>query len=187
MPSASTKRSHSKEQEMKRSEFIRPGRSWKEGPSRIGTGTTRTLLLALALAFVVGACDAYAQGGGGGSSGGGDLTLSIAAPSDGAEVSIPFDVTLESNVALGSPESGNYHVHLFFDTDTASSEYELVYGPTVQVTRELGPGEHTIIASLRNADHSDAGVSQTITVVVAGAGGGGASPVPAATPVDLGY
>ena len=172
---------------MNTSQFVRPDRSSKEGPSRFGTRTTRTLALALALAFVVSACDAYAQGGGSGSSGGGDLTLSVAAPADGAEVSIPFEVTLESSVALGSPESGNHHVHLFVDTDTASSEYELVYDPTVQVTRELAPGEHTIIASLRNADHSDAGVSQTITVVVAGAGGGGASPVPVATPVDLGY
>jgi hypothetical protein len=172
---------------MKRSEIIRPDRSLQARPSRSGTRTTRTLALALALAFVVGACDAYAQGGGGGGSAGGDLTLNVAAPSDGAEVSIPFDVTLESNVALGAPESGNHHVHLFFDTDTGSSDYELVYGPTFQVTRGLAPGEHTIIASLRNADHSDTGRSQTITVVVAGAGGGGASPVPAATPAGLGY
>jgi hypothetical protein len=187
MPFASTQRSHSKEQEMKSPEFARPGRSSKERPSRFGTRTTRTLALALALAFVVGACDVYAQGDGGSGSGGGDLTLSVAAPADGAEVSIPFDVTIESNVALGSPESGNHHVHLFFDTDTDSSDYELVYGASVQVSRALAPGEHTIIASLRNADHSDTGQSQTITVVVAGAGGSGASPVPASTPADLGY
>jgi hypothetical protein len=186
MHPASTQRSHSKEQEMKSPELVLPGGSPKKGTSRFGARTTRTLALALALAFVVGACDAYAQGGGG-TSGGGALTLNVAAPADGGEVSIPFDVTLESNVALGAPESGNYHVHLFFDTDTASSDYELVYGPTVQVTRELAPGKHTIIASLRNADHSDTGRSQTITVVVAGAGGGGASPVPAATPAGLGY
>lgn len=172
---------------MKDSEFVRPDRSSKEGPSRFGTRTTPTMALALALVFVVGACDAYAQGGGGSSSGGGDPTLTVAAPTDGGEISIPFDVTLKSNVALGSPESGNHHVHLYFDTDTSSSEYELVYGPTVQVVRELALGEHTIIGSLRNADHSDAGVSQTITVMVAGDVGGGASPVPAATPVDLGY
>jgi hypothetical protein len=173
---------------MLRSKFVRPDRSWKDGSSRSGTRTTRILALALALAFVVGACDAYAQGGGGGSTGGGgDLSLSVATPTDGAEVSVPFDVTLESNVALGAPESGNYHVHLFFDTDTASSDYDLVYGPTAQVTRELAPGEHTIIASLRNADHSDAGQSQTFTVVVGGAGDGGVGPVPAATPPGLGY
>ena len=169
---------------MKNPRFARYGRSSKDGPFPF-TLTARTL--ALALAFVVGACDAYAQGAGGGSGGGGDLTLSIAAPAVGAEVSIPFEVTLESNVALGSPETGNHHVHLFFDTDVASSDYELVYGATVQVTRDLAPGEHTIIASLRNADHSDAGPSQTITIVVAGAGSGGARPDPTATPVDLGY
>jgi hypothetical protein len=149
--------------------------------------TTRILALAFALAFVVGACDTYAQAVGGDSSEGGGLTLSVVAPADGAEVSIPFEVMLASNVALGSPESGNNHVHLYFDTDTASSDYEIVYGTTVQVSRELAPGEHTIIASLRNADHSDAGVSQTITFVVSGAGGSGASPDPTDTPVDFGY
>jgi hypothetical protein len=171
---------------MNSSKLVRDGQPSEEGPAR-STPIRRILALALALAFVVGACDAYAQGGGGGSTGGGDLTLSVAAPSDGAEVSVPFDVTLESNVALGAPESGNYHVHLFFDTDTASSDYDLVYGPTAQVTRELAPGEHTIIASLRNADHSDAGQSQAITVVVGDAGDGGVGPVPAATPPGLGY
>ena len=177
---------------MKRPELVLSGRSSAKRPLRLGARTTRTLTLTLALALVVGACDAYALGGGGSSAGGGggaggDLTLSIAAPTDGTEVSIPFDVTLESDVALGAPESGNHHVHLYFDTDIGSSDYELVYGPTAQVTRELAPGEHTIIASLRNADHSDAGASQTMTVVVADAGGAGANPLPAATPVDLGY
>jgi hypothetical protein len=167
--------------------LVRPRRSSKERPSRFGSRTTWTLALAHALAFVVGACDAYAQGGGGGISGDGDLTVGIAAPADGAEVSIPFELTLESSVALGSPESGSHHVHLFFDTDTDSTDYELVYGPTVQVTRELAPGEHTIIASLRNADHSDAGSSQTITIVVSGTGGGSSSPAPVAAPADLGY
>ena len=171
---------------MNGSEFARDGQPSTGRPSR-STLMRRTLALAFALAFVAGACDAYAQGDGGGSSGGGDLTLSVVDPADHAEVSIPFDVTFESNVALGAPESGNHHVHLYFDTDTASSDYEIVYGTTVQVSRELAPGEHTIIASLRNADHSAAGPSQAITVVVAGAGASQASPLPAATPADLGY
>lgn len=180
---------------MKSSESARTGESFRDGLSRF-TLMARTLALALSLAFVVGACDAYAQGGGGtsadggsstdGGSSSGDLTLGIAGPADGAEVSIPFEVTLASNVVLGAPESGNHHVHLYFDTGTDSSDYDLVYGPSVQVTRELAPGEHTIIASLRNADHSDAGPSQTITVVIEDAGGG-ATPVPATTPIDLGY
>jgi hypothetical protein len=82
---------------MKTSEFARHDQSSKEGSSRF-TLTARTLALALALAFVVGACDAYAQGDGGGSSRGDDLTPSVAAPADAAEVAIPFELTLESNV-----------------------------------------------------------------------------------------
>ncbi len=70
--------------------------------SRFDTLATRTVALAFALAFVVGACDAYAQGGGDGS--GGDLTLSIAAPADGAEVSVPFGMTIETDVSLRPPE-----------------------------------------------------------------------------------
>ena len=167
-------------------QFVSPIRSSNDGPSRPALRTTGILALALALAFVIGACDAYAQGGGV-SSAGGDLTLSIAAPTEGAEVSIPFEVTLQSNVALGAPESGNHHVHLFFDTDTASSDYELVYGNSVQGTRELAPGEPTIVASLRNADHSPAGPEQTVTFVVAGAGSGGTNPGPAATSPGFGY
>jgi hypothetical protein len=170
---------------MENSEFA-PGQSSKKGPSRF-TLTTRTFALALALAFVVGACDAYAQGAGGDSSGGGDLTLILAAPADGAEVSIPFDVTVESNVAIGPPESGSRHVHLYFDGATASGDYDIVYSNTVQVTRELTPGEHTIVASLRNADHSAAGPSQTITVVVGGSGAGGPSSAAPTAPQGYSY
>ncbi len=172
---------------MKRSQYVQPARSSSREPSRFGTRTTRTLAFALALAFAVAACDAYAVGGGGGVSGGGDLTLSVTAPTDGSEVSIPFDLTFGSNVALGAPESGNHHIHLFIDTDTGSAEYELVYGSTARVSRELAPGEHTLIASLRNADHSDTGKSATITVVVSSSGSGAGGPLPAATPLNLGY
>ncbi len=154
--------------------------------SRFDTLATRTVALAFALAFVVGACDAYAQGGGGGS--GGDLTLSVAAPADGAEVSVPFGMTIETDVSLGPPESGNHHLHLNFDGGTDAADYDMAYSNAVQVSRELAPGEHTIIVSLRNPDHSDAGPSQTITVVVTGSGGDDAeSPVPAATPSGYGY
>jgi hypothetical protein len=174
---------------MNSSDFVRPDQSRKERPSRFGTLTTRTLALGLALAFVLGACDVYALPAGGGSGGenSGDLTLSVTEPADGAEVSIPFEVTLESDVALGPPESGNRHVHLFFDTDTDSADYDIVYGNTAQVTRELAPGEHTIIASLRNPDHGDAGPSQTISVIVTGSGGDATAPDPVAPPAGFDY
>ncbi|MGH2418004.1 MAG: hypothetical protein ACRDFY_06695 [Candidatus Limnocylindria bacterium] len=86
---------------------------------------------------------------------------------------MPFDITVESNVEIGPPESGNHHVHFYFDTDISSPEYQLVYDTSETVDRDLGSGEHTIIASLRNADHSDAGPMQEITLTVAGDGEGG--------------
>jgi hypothetical protein len=108
-----------------------------------------------------------------------DLTLGVTSPSDGAEVSVPFDLELESNVPLGATETGNHHAHLYFDTDTSSDDYDMVFGTTARVTRELAPGEHTIIASLRNADHSDAGPAQEITVTVVAGDGGESTPPPA--------
>jgi hypothetical protein len=129
----------------------------------------RALIGGATIALVLAACNV-----GAGPGAGDDLTLSIATPIDGAEVSVPFEVELESNVELGAPDTGNHHAHLYFDTDISSEDYDLVYGTTAEVARELEAGEHTIIASLRNADHSDAGPSQEITVTVtAGEGDGG--------------
>lgn len=171
------------EHEVKSSEIVRSDPPAIGRTSRFATRVTRTLTLAFALAIVVGACSTGAQAGGGNS---GDPTLSVAAPADGAEVSIPFDVAVESSVSIGPPESGNHHLHLYFDGGTDSADYDIAYSNPVQVSRQLAPGEHTIIVSLRNPDHSDAGPSQTITVVVTGSGGsGGGSPAPAATPAGF--
>jgi hypothetical protein len=57
------------------------------------------------------------------------------------------------------------------------------------VTRDLAPGEHTIIAALANPDHSLAGPTQEIHVTVSGADsdGGAAPPAsPAAPSTDPG-
>jgi hypothetical protein len=94
------------------------------------------------------------------------LALHIAAPSAEAEVSLPFEVKLESNVPLGSPETGFHHVHLYFDQATPDGPYDLVYGDTFQVSN-LSPGRHTILASLRNSNHRDAGPMEMIAVTVA--------------------
>ena len=141
---------------------------------RTATHIPRAQLLAAVIGLVLVACN---PGAGTGASADGELSLSIISPTEGAEVSVPFAVELESNVPLGAPETGNHHTHLYFDTGASSEDYDLVYGTTAEVTRDLAPGEHTIIASLRNADHSDAGPAQEMTVTVA-AGEEPASPPP---------
>lgn len=114
----------------------------------------------------VGAGDGADAGGGGDAA-----TIGFTTPSDGATVSIPFDVELDASVPLDEPETGNHHAHLYFDTSTDSAEYDIVYGTTWQVERALSPGEHTITVALANPDHSLAGPTQEIQVVVDSEGG----------------
>ena len=150
---------------------------------RFPTLKVRGLVAAIGVAVALGACSVGTQTGGGGA---GDMTLKIASPTNGAEVSIPFDVRLESSVPLGAVETGNHHVHLYVDTDTNAADYDIVYGDSWQVTRSLLPGKHTIIAAMANPDHSLAGPTQTISVTVTGSGPGGGSSAPP-SPSSSGY
>jgi hypothetical protein len=128
------------------------------------SGIRIVLAAAFALSVVAAACSSKASAGDGGD------TLSITAPADGAKVSEPFTVSLTSNQALGDPSTGDDHVHLCFDGASCDSgSYQIVYGATAQVDG-LSPGQHTIEASLRHADHSAVGPTATITVTVTGAG-----------------
>lgn len=122
-----------------------------------------------ALALVAAACGDDASAGSAGSD---ELSMQIASPAEGAEVSQTFTVTVDASVPLDDPDTGEHHVHLCFDGANCDAEYQLVYGNTFEVS-DLGPGEHTITASLRNADHSDAGPTDEIAVTVVGGGGGG--------------
>jgi hypothetical protein len=130
---------------------------------------TRFLAVGLVLAVILAACDAGTRG-----TNGGNASIGFASPSEGDTVSVPFQVELESNVALAEPETGNMHAHLYFDTSTDATDYDIVYGTVWQVTRQLAPGEHTIIAALANPDHSLAGPTQEITVTVGEEGQAGA-------------
>ena len=120
-----------------------------------------------ALALVATACSNA------GASTGSDMSLKIASPSDGATVSEPFKVTFDASVPLGKPTTGDHHVHLCFDGTSCDelSQSVIAYGDSVMVS-DLSPGMHTIEASLRNADHSDTGVSTTISVDVSGGSAG---------------
>ena len=117
-------------------------------------------------------------GSGGGSGDSGGNTVSIVEPADGAMIQIPFKLQVKSGVSLGSTESGQHHVHLYFDGN--DKKYEVVESDNVEVTNSskavagLQPGKHELNISLRNADHSPAGAETKIMVEVGG--GGGAEP-----------
>ncbi len=131
----------------------------------------RTMLAGFALVALLGASCGSSEDGGSGDTGaapGRGVALRIAAPDDGAEVSLPFMLELDSAEPLGAPETGNNHVHVFFDGDDSS--YEVVTSNTFEIG-DLSPGDHTLTASLRNADHSPAGPEFTIDLTVAGGDG----------------
>jgi hypothetical protein len=116
------------------------------------------------------------------SAGGGGMSVSIAEPAKDASVSLPFSVKVDAGVPLGPTESGEHHVHLWFDDQ--ANDYLVVESPTAQITNgmkatlsgkpmPLSPGMHTIHVSLRNANHSAAGAETEIPIKV-GTGAGAA-------------
>jgi hypothetical protein len=145
---------------------------------------TRILAVLSALALLTAGCGGgSSDNSGGGGSGGGGLSLQIVEPADGTSVTTPFTVKVESSVPLGTTGSGKHHIHVWFDDK--ANDYQVVEADNVQVdSGKLGPGQHVIHASLRNANHSAAGAEAEATVMVSG--GGGAPPPASPTQSDSG-
>jgi hypothetical protein len=146
---------------------------------RVRTVRRVALTVLVPIALVAAGCgddDVYGSGGsGGGSSSGdnGDMTLKITAPTDQAQVDSSFEVKVDSSVDLGPTDSGKHHIHLYYDGDTDDGDYDIVYGDTFTVDRDLGDGDHTIKAVIANADHSLTDAEAEVHVSVGGSGGGG--------------
>jgi hypothetical protein len=136
---------------------------------------------ALAFALVLAAC-----GGGSSASSAGPASIRITAPANGATVARRFTVTLDPSVAIGEPDTGRHHVHLYYDGNrtTNQADYDIAYRTSFTVTR-LAPGEHTIEAVIANADHSVTDAHTEITVTVSASGGGdGARATTTTAPYD---
>jgi hypothetical protein len=120
-------------------------------PVRPRRSNRLVLLVVLAAGALLAAACGDDDGEAAASSGGsGDPSVSITSPADGAEVGTSFDVEMALGFEIGEPETGNQHIHLHFD---GSDEYDIVYTDTH--TAELEPGEHTVVAVVANADHSE--------------------------------
>ena len=115
----------------------------------------------------------------------GGASVSIVEPADGATIKAPFQLKVKSSESLGPKESGQHHVHLFFDGN--DKKYDVIESDSIEIGTSskamagLSPGRHEMDVSLRNADHSPAGAETKIMVEVGegggstggGAGGGG--------------
>jgi hypothetical protein len=139
--------------------------------------------LVAALALLAAAC-----GGSGGSSAsagtGGDNSVKITSPADGAQVGDSVEVTMDLGLPIGEPDTGRKHIHLHVD---GSSDYTIAYKDTQ--TLQLDPGDHTIVAVVANADHSETDTrSAAVHVdVAAGAGAGTGRGTTATTRDGYGY
>lgn len=145
---------------------------------RLRAAAAAAALLAPAVLVACASDDESADAGG--------MSLSIAQPAKDATVSLPFTVKVNAGVPLGPTESGKHHVHLWLDNH--AKDYLVVESDTAEITsgqmaslsgKPLGvsPGMHTIHVSLRNANHSAAGVDTEIPVKV----GTEAGPAPTTT------
>ena len=142
---------------------------------------TMSAVLGTVLLAGLTACGGDSSGTPAGGSGGGP-TVSIVEPADGATIKAPFQLKVKSSASLGPTQSGQHHVHLFFDGN--DKKYEVVESDNLEISTSspavagLTPGRHELDISLRNADHSPAGAETKIMVEV---GGGGGTQPPAST------
>jgi len=90
-------------------------------------------------------------------------TFSIASPSNGAKVKVPFTVTVSSSEPLGPTNSGKDHWHLYFDGK--ETQYKVITSTSTRVTN-LALGKYKIETSLQHADHSPVGPEDEISVTV---------------------
>jgi hypothetical protein len=92
-------------------------------------------------------------------------SVSVTSPGEGDVVSLPFEVTLEASVTLGTSDAGLHHVHIWFGDDLDS--YMVVEGNSGEVT-SAPAGAQVMHVSLRNPDHTDAGAATEVPIVISG-------------------
>jgi hypothetical protein len=94
-----------------------------------------------------------------------EQTVAITSPAPGTAVDVPFQVTVEASVPLGSPTDGLHHVHIWFGDELES--YLVVEENVVQINY-APDGEHAMFVSLRKPDHSAAGAETSVQLVING-------------------
>ena len=125
------------------------------------------LMAVAAIGLLVAACGGDSDAATATATGDDGTTLSITAPSDGAQVSVPFTVEVDSSEEIGATDTGLHHVHVYWDGD--ESAFTLVETDSVEIT-DAPEGQHTLTASLHNPDHTPAGVEVDITLTVGDGG-----------------
>jgi len=151
-------------------------------PRRRGRRVAALMAAFGALALVAAACS---NGGGTKTSAasGSSTPVTITSPAAGAHVGESVPVKMDLGFPIGSPDTGRQHIHLHVD---GSSQYTIAYKATQ--TLHLSPGQHTIVAVVANADHSETSEhSKSVAVDVSAGGASGGANTTATTSGGSGY
>ena len=136
-----------------------------------------------ALALVAAACSNGGSTKTSAASSSGSTPVTITSPAAGAQVGESVPVKMDLGFPIGSPDTGRQHIHLHVD---GSSQYTIAYKATQ--TLHLSPGQHTIVAVVANADHSETSEhSKSVAVDVSAGGASGGANTTATTSGGSGY
>ena len=91
--------------------------------------------------------------------------IHVTSPKRGAVVPRTFTVRIATNVAIGPPDTGRHHIHLYWDGQRAEGKYDIVYKKTFK-KKGLSPGVHHLDAVIANADHSTTSTHEKLDVTV---------------------
>lgn len=96
-------------------------------------------------------------------------TLTVNSPGDGDTVTVPFEVSVDSSVELGSIDEQLHHLHIWFG-DT-SGQPLIIESDTATI--DTAPdGETTMIVQVHTFDHQPASDQVSVPLVVQGGGNG---------------
>jgi len=100
-------------------------------------------------------------------------TLAVTAPGDGETVTVPFEVSVDSNMELGTITEELHHLHIWFG-DTSGQP--LIVESDTTMVENAPDGETTMIVQVHTFDHQPASDQVSVPLVVQGGGTGEAPP-----------
>jgi hypothetical protein len=115
------------------------------------------------------ACADENDGDGGGpapAAGSGEVTMEVLTPGDGDTVTVPFDVSVDTDVTLGPVADEMHHLHVWFGDD--QTDFDLYMSETAHITSAPN-GETTMWVQVHTFDHQPA--SEPVGVIVTIEGG----------------
>lgn len=97
--------------------------------------------------------------------GSGEATLELLTPGDGDTVTVPFEVSVDTNVTLGPLADEVHHLHVWFGDD--QTDFDLYVSETAQITSAPN-GETTMWVQVHTFDHQPASEPVGVTVTIEG-------------------